>query len=291
MVTAGCTFLLLLAGALVTSNDAGLAVPDWPLSYGTLFPPMVGGIRWEHGHRLVAGFVGLLTVVLAVWYWRREPRRWVRWLAVAALGLIVAQAILGGITVLFYLPTAVSVGHATLAQLFFSTIVCLALLTSPWWQSERPQLDDAGSPRLCSLVLTTAAAVFLQLLLGAALRHKGVGIAPHLIGAAVVTAMILWTARVMRKRYGQVAALRQSARLLHILLGVQLLLGGASYGLLRVTREAPQPLPLLVTVTVGHVVVGALLLASSAAITLACFRMLRPAGSVPLASRPERAAV
>ena len=291
MVTAGCTFLLLIAGALVTSNDAGLAVPDWPLSYGTLFPPMVGGIRWEHGHRLVAGFVGLLTLVLAIWYWRREPRRWVRWLAVAALGLILAQAILGGITVLFYLPTAVSVGHATLAQLFFSTIVCLALLSSPWWQSERPQLDDTGSPRLRSLVLATAAAIFLQLVLGAALRHKGVGLAPHLIGAAIVTAMVVWTARVMRKRYGQVAALRRSARLLHVLLGVQLVLGGASYVLLRATREAPQPLPLVVTVTVAHVVVGALLLASSAATALACFRMLRPAGSLPLASRAERAAI
>src|SRR5437899_9420341 len=78
LFTAGCTLLLLVAGALVTSNDAGLSVPDWPLSYGSLTPPMVGGIRYEHSHRLIASFVGLLTIVLAVWLWLREPRPWVR---------------------------------------------------------------------------------------------------------------------------------------------------------------------------------------------------------------------
>ena len=84
--TACCTFLLLIAGALVTSNDAGLSVPDWPLSYGSLLPPMVGGIFYEHGHRMIATLVGILSIVLAVWLWRVESRRWVRWLGVAALG-------------------------------------------------------------------------------------------------------------------------------------------------------------------------------------------------------------
>ncbi len=114
---------LLIAGALVTSNDAGLSVPDWPLSYGSLLPPMVGGIFYEHGHRMIASFVGLLSIVLAVWLWRVESRRlgerWLRWLGVAALGAVVAQGMLGGITVLFFLPPAVSSAHATLAQLFF----------------------------------------------------------------------------------------------------------------------------------------------------------------------------
>src|SRR5580700_11004773 len=102
--TACCTFLLLIAGALVTSNDAGLSVPDWPLSYGSFLPPMVGGIFWEHGHRMIATFVGILTIVLAVWLWRSEPRPWVRRLGLGALGLIVAQGVLGGLTVRFYLP-------------------------------------------------------------------------------------------------------------------------------------------------------------------------------------------
>src|SRR5271169_5826202 len=89
--TACCTFLLLIAGALVTSNDAGLSVPDWPLSYGSLMPPMIGGIFYEHGHRMIASFVGLLSIILAVWLWRvysRNPpgERRLRWLGVAALG-------------------------------------------------------------------------------------------------------------------------------------------------------------------------------------------------------------
>src|SRR5271154_5560852 len=106
-----CVVLLLMAGALVTSNDAGLAVPDWPLSYGSLTPPWVGGIRYEHGHRMVATAVGILTIILAVMLWRREPRRWVRNLGFGAIGLIVAQGVLGGITVLYLLPPIVSTAH------------------------------------------------------------------------------------------------------------------------------------------------------------------------------------
>src|SRR5216684_9386364 len=116
------TVLLLIAGALVTSNQAALSVPDWPLSYGSLTPPMVGGIRYEHSHRLIASFVGLLTIVLAVWLWLREPRHWVRRLGLVALGAVIAQGVLGGLTVWFFLPVPISVAHASLAQLFFSTV-------------------------------------------------------------------------------------------------------------------------------------------------------------------------
>lgn len=119
IVLAVCTLFLVVAGASVTSNDAGLSVPDWPLSYGRLMPPMTGGIFYEHGHRMIAAFVGTLSVILAIWLWRVEQRAWVRWLGVAAVGAVVAQGILGGITVLFFLPPAVSSAHATLAQLFF----------------------------------------------------------------------------------------------------------------------------------------------------------------------------
>src|SRR6202042_2480909 len=102
-----CVVLLLMAGALVTSNDAGLAVPDWPLSYGSWMPPMIGGIFYEHGHRMIAAFVGCLSIVLATWLWNADDRRSVRWLGVFALGLVIAQGILGGITVRYFLPPAV----------------------------------------------------------------------------------------------------------------------------------------------------------------------------------------
>src|SRR5436190_8226663 len=137
-VVVGSTILLLLAGSLVTSTGSGLSVPDWPTSYGwtmLTFPPSkwVGGIFYEHGHRLIATTVGCLTIVLALWLWLREPRRWLKWLGVAALGAVVAQGVLGGLTVLFFLPAAISTAHAGLAEVFFCLVVAIALFTSPGW--------------------------------------------------------------------------------------------------------------------------------------------------------------
>src|SRR5713101_148828 len=146
--TACATLGLLVAGALVTSNDAGLSIPDWPLAYGSLTPPMVGGIRYEFTHRVIATCVGLLTIGLAAWLWRVEKRPWMRWLGLAALGGVVAQGILGGLTVRMVQPPPVSAAHATLTQLFFSSVVAIAFFTSSWWQSNIPELDDPRSPRI-----------------------------------------------------------------------------------------------------------------------------------------------
>jgi cytochrome c oxidase assembly protein subunit 15 len=174
--TACATFCLVIAGGLVTSTGSGLAVPDWPLSYGQVMPPMVGGIFYEHGHRMVATFVGLLTTILALWLWRADERRWVRVLGFAALGAVITQGVLGGLTVLFLLPTPVSVAHATLAQSFFSLTVFLALVTSRLWMEGAPEpLPAAGKTRL--LILAAAGAVFLQLVLGAWMRHSDAGLA------------------------------------------------------------------------------------------------------------------
>ena len=285
--TACCTFLLLVAGALVTSNDAGLSVPDWPLSYGSLTPPMVGGIRFEHGHRLIAAFVGSLTIALAVWLWRREPRRWVRRLGLLALGAVIAQGILGGLTVLLYLPVAISVAHASLAQIFFGTVVSLAVFTSRWWQSELPRLEDSGSPPVRLLAVACIAAIFLQLILGAAFRHRGFGIVPHLIGAALVTFLVFRTAVILRRRFRDVAALGRCARLLYVLLGTQLVFGGAAWWSRVATRDFPQPMPLMVWLTVVHTVVGALVLATAIVAALVCHRLLKRDREVALASRPR----
>jgi cytochrome c oxidase assembly protein subunit 15 len=289
--TAACTFFLLIAGALVTSNDAGLAVPDWPLSYGSLLPPMVGGIFYEHGHRMMASFVGMLTIVLAIWTWQSEPRQWVRWLGVATLGLVVGQGVVGGITVLYYLPAAVSSAHATFAQLFFCSVVSLAVFTGAWWKSDLPILEEAGSPPVRALAVAAASVLLLQLILGAAFRHRGIGILPHLVGAAVATAMILWTAAAVLRRHGRVPALRRSAELLLGLLGAQLLLGAASYWEVLASGDAPQPPAIFVLVTVAHVAVGALTLAAAVVLALCCHRLLRPAGAVTLGSRAERATI
>ena len=274
VATACCTFLLLIAGALVTSNDAGLSIPDWPLAYGSLTPPMVGGIRYEFTHRAIAFCIGILTIILASWIWKAEKRPWMRWLGLAALGGVIAQGILGGATVLTYQLPAVSAAHATLAQLFFSTVVAIAVFTSSWWIESMTAVEDMGSPRVRSLVVWTLAAVFLQLILGAAFRHKGFGIIPHLIGAVIVTILIFMTAGALKRRFPEVKPLRTCARFLHILIGVQLLLGAGAYWSRLYAAHFPQPIGIMVALTVVHTVTGALVLATTLVTTLVSYRLI-----------------
>ena len=278
-LVAFATFLLIIAGALVTSNDAGLSVPDWPTSFGTFrMPRMVGGVKYEHGHRMIAGTVGILTIILAIWLWRSDERRWVRRLGGLAVLTIIAQAVLGGITVLFFLPAPISVAHACLAQICFCLAVVLALATRYEWRAGDARIDDAGSPPLRQLAAVTTAAIFLQLALGAAFRHNGFGIIPHVAGAVVVTAGILWMLVRVRSEHKDQRGLVRGAGVLTALLGLQLLLGIGSYIEKLAERTAPQPLPPAVTVTTAHVAVGALVLASSLLLTLEVFRVLSAAG-------------
>ncbi|MBI3404367.1 MAG: COX15/CtaA family protein [Acidobacteria bacterium] len=276
VLTACCTFLLLIAGALVTSNDAGLAVPDWPLSYGSFMPPMVGGIFYEHGHRMVATFVGLLTIVLSVWLWRVESRVWMRWLGLSALGGVILQGVLGGLTVKFFLPPSVSTAHAGLAQLFFCTTIAIALFTGKWWTSVQPKLSDTGTPSLRRMAAITFAAIFIQLLLGASFRHKAFGVFPHIIFAAVVLASVSWTSAVTRRRFENVSALRRPAVFLSAMIGAQLFLGGGSLWAVLANRQFPQPQWWMVAVTVVHLVVGALSLATATLLALCSHRLLAP---------------
>ena len=274
LFTACCTFLLLIAGALVTSNDAGLSIPDWPLAFGSLTPPWVGGIRYEYTHRVIATSVGILTIILAAWLWRVEKRRWMRWLGLAALGGVIAQGILGGMTVRMFQPPAVSAAHATLAQLFFSTVVAISVFTGSWWTGASTEEEDRVTPRIRSLVVWTVLAVFLQLILGAAFRHKGFGIIPHLIGAFIVTMLIFMTAGALKRRFSDVRPLRNCARVLHILIGVQLLLGGGAYWSRLYAARFPQPIAVMVALTVVHTVMGALVLAATLVTALVSYRLL-----------------
>ena len=286
VVTAAVTVLLLMAGALVTSNDAADSVPDWPLAYGRIIPPLVGGIRYEFAHRVFAATVSILTLILAFWL-ARSGTRIARKLGWTALGLVVAQALLGALRVLRGHPAITATMHATLAQIFFVTVVSLALLTSAWWQSDLGQLDDRGSPRLRALATITTAAIFVQLILGAGFRHGALGILPHLIGFVVVTFLIIWTCRAVRKRFGQVRDLRRWGILLQAFLGTQILLGVAAYWAVVQAMHAVQPSMTYVIVTVAHVLVGALTLASSVVLTLSCYRLIRPKSVVALRSAME----
>jgi cytochrome c oxidase assembly protein subunit 15 len=289
IATASATILLLVAGALVTSNDAADSVPDWPLAYGKIIPPLIGGIRYEYAHRLVAALVAILTTVLAIWLSRvtlKSPaRRW-GWIAFA---LVLVQAFLGRERVLFGHAAVIATIHATVAQIFFITVVSLTLLTSSWWQSDLAPLDDPGSPRLRSLSIWTTAAILIQLILGAGFRHGAFGILPHLAGAVVVLFLAIWTSRTVRTRFGAVPDLRRWAILLQSFLGTQILLGFASYWAVAESLKAAQPVLLYVIIEVAHVVVGALTLAASVLLALACSRLLRPRATVAIASSAEKA--
>jgi cytochrome c oxidase assembly protein subunit 15 len=274
--TACATLLLIIAGALVTSNDAGLSVPDWPTSFGSLYkmPHMVGGVRFEHSHRLVAEFVGLLSIILAIWIWRVERRRWMKYLGLAALGTVIAQGILGGITVLHYLPPAVSSAHAALAQTFFCIAVVIAMFTGRQWIEEVPQIEfDTGSPSLITLTLLSIVVLYVQLILGAMFRHKGMSWWPHALNAAVVALVLTWTAIRALSLYSKIEAVRRPAITMLALLITQLCLGFVAF-LTRVAwgHDAAQPELPMVASTVTHVAVGALLLATAVILSIQVWR-------------------
>src|SRR5229473_5514410 len=162
------TILLFVAGALVTSRDAALSVPTWP---GPVMPPMVGGVFYEHSHRMIAGALGIFTLILAVLVWTTEKRSWLRWFSAVAVGGVVVQAILGGQVVIRLLHYWLPVMHACFAQIMFGAILSIAVFTSKWWITDRPQLEDRGSPSIHSLALLNAGVIFLQVFLGAGFRH------------------------------------------------------------------------------------------------------------------------
>jgi cytochrome c oxidase assembly protein subunit 15 len=236
ILVACATFFLIIAGALVTSNDAGLATSDWPLSNGQVFPRMVGNLFWEHGHRMVATSVGILTIVLALYLFFKERRRWVRRLGGLALVGVVLQGLLGGLTVKLLLPLWVSSAHATLAQLFFCTTVSLAVFTSRGWQ-QAPTLEESGQPALRYICTIALIAIFVQLILGATLRHSATWdkqlpidmVLAHVVGAIVVVLALGSAAISVLRRHKGESYLTRPATIALSLLFVQLLLGVASF--------------------------------------------------------------
>jgi cytochrome c oxidase assembly protein subunit 15 len=281
--TSACTVLLLMAGALVTSNDAADSVPDWPLAYGKIIPPLVGGIRYEYAHRLMAGTVAILTLVLAILL-ARTSSRFLRNLGFTASILVIAQAVLGGLRVKFHDPALTATIHAIVAQIFFVTVVSLSLFTSQWWNSNPTKLDDPASPPLRTLSAVTAAGIFVQLILGAGFRHGAFQILPHIVGAFVVLFLAIWTSRTVRVRFGAVKQLRRWGILLTSFIGTQFLLGLAAYWAVVQEIQAQQPTTTYVILTVAHVLVGALTLAASVVLALSAFRVIRNDATVSAAT-------
>ncbi len=270
----GCAVILLTAGALVTSEDAALAVPDWPLSYGTLNPPMVGGIAFEHSHRLIAAGLGVLIIGLAFLLWRYDERPSMKVLGLAALGGVIFQGILGGLTVLKLLHYWLPVMHACTAEIVFAILVSIAVCTSRWYMQSLPQYVDRGSPSIHSIVTLNAVVIFLQVLAGAAFRHKYLSLKPHVYGAAIVLAMVIWTTYVLGQRFPEVPAITRVRKLLHSIVGLQILLGLVALWARITSADDPQPLPRVVISTVIHTVFGAILFATSIATVIVCYRLV-----------------
>jgi len=284
------TILLFVAGALVTSNDAALSVPDWPKSHGSWFPPLEtlrGGALFEFSHRVIAGSLGVLMLVLAILLWRREERAALRWFGVIAVAGVGVQAVLGGEVVLRLLHYWLPVIHACFAQIVFAAVLGIAVLTSRWWVTEKAQLEDKGTPSLHVVAGLNALVIYLQVILGAGFRHKEIPIWPHVAGALVVLGMVTWTAVVLRKRFAESRELSKARVMLHAILGTQLLLGFGAWWSRVTTADAPQPMPIMVTLTVIHTVVGALLFALAVGVVLVCYRLVPRRREVLAGARHE----
>jgi cytochrome c oxidase assembly protein subunit 15 len=269
------TLFLIFAGAMVKSHEAGLSVPDWPTTYGRnmfLFPfnKWVGNIFYEHSHRLIASFVGFLTIIQAVWLQLREPKRHLRILGWCALGAVIAQGVLGGLTVIFFLPPAISIAHAGLAEIFFGINVSIAFFTSEFYERiqniEKGDVPVGGSVALVGVV-------YAQILAGALMRHLGAGLAipdfplsfghvvpaftstaivvnfVHRTGAAIVTiAVVAMYIRLLR--FGPQHPMRLVANMLVLVIPTQVMLGAYT------VWSGKQPV-----ITSLHVATGALTLA------------------------------
>lgn len=273
---------------MVTSTNSGLSVPDWPTTYGYnmfTYPlsRMAGGIFYEHGHRLIASTVGLLMVGMALWLWRADSRAWVRRLGWTALAAVIVQGVLGGLTVLYLLPDAISISHAGLAQIFFCLTVTIALVTSDGWQ--RP-VAGRDAPALRTRMVLLTGLVYGQILLGATMRHTGGGLAipdfplayghlippfwnqgialhfAHRMGALIVLTLTVANVVAILRTFPGNRQLRRPAWLLTALVATQVTLGAY------VVLSGKHPV-----INTLHVATGALVLATSLVITLRCFRL------------------
>ena len=223
---------------------------------------------------MIATMVGMFTIVSLVWIFRADRRRWLRILAVVALLAVIVQGVLGGLTVLLLLPWYISSSHATLAQLFFSTTVAMALFTSRRWLAG-PSIvpEDAANP-LRGLSLAAPICVICQLFLGAAARHKAIGSIYHICAAPIVTGVILWLSMRILLHYAQNRELRFGSVLLLSITLVQIFLGVGAFMTRIAYVDAIQPMQLMVTFTVLHVATGALTLAASVILAILVRRNL-----------------
>jgi heme a synthase len=278
---------LLTAGALVTSNDAALAVSDWPTTFGSFFPPLrflTGGALIEHSHRVIAAILGIWIIGLAYLLARYDERPWLKKLGYAAVAGVIFQGVLGGLTVLQLLHYWLPVMHACTAEIMFAIVVSIAFFTSHWYMQDLPQYPDSNTPTAHALVNANAMVIFLQVLLGAGFRHHYMSYSPHVIWSMIVLLSVIWTASTLRRRFADVPAMSRARIFLHVLVGLQIILGLGSLWSRLTTADAPQPMPVMIAFSVIHTVVGAILFATSIVTVLVCYRLVPRKREVLLAT-------
>jgi cytochrome c oxidase assembly protein subunit 15 len=322
------TLALIALGGLVTSHGVGMSVPDWPTTYGYnmfLFPisQWVGGIFYEHTHRLAASAVGLLTVLLAVWLWLKESRAWVRWLGLIAVLAVVFQGVLGGLRVVLY-KDQIGIFHAALAQFFFVLVCSIALFTSCWWRNlPKVTAEIAGNRGLRTLLMAGSFLILVQLVLGATMRHQHAGLAipdfPLAYGKVwpAMDAASVESYNAHRHQVSEtnpITAMQIALQIVHRITAV-LILGLVAFAAFATRRQLGPRNPLsrgslvwlglilaqaiLGAVTIwsnkaadmatAHVVIGALSLAMGALLTIVAARVLIPAriaAGAPAQNRP-----
>lgn len=261
------TFILVIAGGLVTSTGSGLSVPDWPLSYGQFFPPMVGGIRFEHSHRLIAATIGILTLVQMILFLRFEKRGWLKAMSVVAVLLVVLQAVLGGLTVRYLLPAPISVFHATLGQTFFAFICLIALFSSRDWK-EAARVESKYGPSFCRLSLTTTLFIYFQLIAGAIVRHtqgaKAFNV--HFVIAFLIAVHVVSVFLKIREEISQRKFMWHTV-ILGLLVVCQIFLGFGAFIYIFMIEKAAVPAWGEVLIRTAHQANGALILAASVLMT------------------------
>ena len=274
------TLLLIIAGGLVTSTGPGLSVPDWPLSYGKVFPPMIGGIRFEHTHRVIAGFVGILALALMILILLKEKSRLIRFFGVLAFLSVVLQAVLGGLTVIYLLPTWISAFHACLGQTFFCFVASIALFTSSGWsESKIVHSEKAGS--IHRLLFVTTAFVYTQLIIGSIIRHSDhASIKPHFVLAFLIALHILFITFKIVKEDEVREQFLSPILFLNLAVITQIFLGFGSFIFVRVLAKSPQPSVAEVLLRTAHQTVGALILVTLFTLTLNAFKFLKPSPRV-----------
>ncbi len=287
ILTALTTVILLAWGAFVTSINAGLAVPDWPSSFNS-YDPFNPWPEWwkltpvlaEHGHRLLGALTGTFTLILAIWTCLRDPRRWMKVVAVGALALVSFQGVLGGMRVVL-LSLDLAVVHACVAQIYFVLIVGMALFTSrTWLEAEFGSIPSTDVPKLRQFTLLTAGLLYVQIILGALLRHPGTGIDPllaglHIAGAVVVSTALILLFAFVRRRFRHARIGFPAALLILPLLTVQVVLGVTAYLVTIDDAGFLEPSNLQVVVSTVHMVTGALLMGASSILVFEAFRLPR----------------